>query len=268
MVKSNKTRNKKTRNKKTRNKKTRNKKKKTRESMRDKLLKKSKEEYIKNKPIAKNFIILMKKIIKDMKKMNIEASLFGLMYKLKSQKSLADKYSRIMKRQNVTLNEATKLVKDGIRFTIVFPKEKYVDGVLNVWSQLLKNDFNSITRKGKDEIRWDVGDGYQGINTLISNDNDTSIEIQFHTKNSIKYKDKLLHPLYEKLRKNCDEKLSLKEMEEKLKKSNINPKCISYKKDLIRAEKKIPIPERIKKCKSLKKKNNRINDLKSCQFIT
>lgn len=239
--------------------------KKTKNNLKHKILKKAEEEYIKNKPISENITKLLKNIIKDMKKMNINVSLFGLKYKLKTQKSLADKYSRIMKREKITLNKAAKLVKDGIRFTLVFSKEKYVDGVLSLWSQLEKHNFKSITRNNKGEVRWDVGDGYQGINTLITNNTDIPIEIQFHTKESIKNKDKILHPLYEKLRKNCDEKLSLKEMEDKLKKSNINPKCITYKKQLIDAEKKIPIPNKIKKCKSIKKKkNNRIKDLKGC----
>jgi len=239
-------------------------KKKTKNNLKYKLLKKAKEEYEKNKPLSVNITKLLKNIIKDMKKMNINASLFGLKYKLKTQKSLADKYSRIMKRNKITLNEAAKLVKDGVRFTIVFPKERYVEGVLSLWTQLKGKYFKSITRKDKDEIRWDIGDGYQGINSLITNDNNIPIEIQFHTKESIKYKDKLLHPLYEKLRIHCDEKLSLKEMEDKLKKSNINPKCISYKKQLIEAEKKIPIPKKLKKCKSIQKNFNRIEDLKDC----
>ena len=239
-------------------------KKKTKNNFKYKLLKKAKEEYMKNKPISENITKLLKNIIKDMKKINIEVRLFGLKYKLKTIESLADKYSRIMKREKITLNKAVKSVKDGIRFTLVFPTEKYVDGVINLWTQLKKHNFKSITRENKDEIRWDIGDGYQGINTLITNTNNIPIEIQFHTEESIKYKDKLLHPIYEKLRKICDEKLSLKEMEDKLKKSDINPKCITYKKELIKAEKKIPIPKKIKKCKSIKKKSNRIKDLKDC----
>lgn len=236
-------------------------KKKTKNNLKYKLLKKAKEEYEKNKPLSVNITKILKNIIKDM---DINANLYGLKYKLKTEKSLADKYSRIMKRNKITLNEAAKLVKDGIRFTIVFPNERYVDGVVSLWAQLKEKGFKSITRKDKDEIRWDIGDGYQGINSLITNDNNIPIEMQFHTKESIKYKDKLLHPLYEKLKINCDEKLSLKEMEDQLKKSNINPKCISYKKQLIEAENKIPIPKKLKKCKSIQKKFNRIEDLKDC----
>ena len=241
-----------------------NQKKRTKKKLKYKLIKKAREEYIKNKPISENITKLLKKIIKDMKKINIEVRLFGLKYKLKTIESLADKYSRIMKREKVTLNKAVKSVKDGIRFTMVFPTEKYVDGVINLWTQLKKYNFKSITRANKDEVRWDIGDGYQGINTLITGNSGVPVEIQFHTEESIKYKDKSLHPIYEKLRKNCDEKLSLKEMEDKLKKSDINPKCITYKKELINTEKKIPIPKKIKKCKSIRKKFNRIEDLKDC----
>jgi len=214
-----------------------------------------------NKPIATKLTVILRNIVKDLRKMGIKCKLQGLKYKLKTVSSLQDKYSRIMERENIGITKAIKKVKDGVRFSVVFDKEQYVMGVLKLWDKLSEYGYESITRPTKSEIRWIIGDGYQGINMIIAQKGreGVPIEIQFHTKESIKEKEKM-HPLYEKLRKECDEKLSL----EQFKALDPQSKCVLYKEQLIKAEKKIPIPKKLKKCKTLKKANNRIKDLEYC----
>lgn len=220
------------------------------------------ETYARNKPIATKLTVILRNIVKDLRKMGIKCKLQGLKYKLKTVSSLQDKYSRIMKRENIGITKAKKKVKDGVRFSVVFDKEQYVMGVLKLWDKLSEYGYESITRPTKSEIRWIVGDGYQGINMIIAQNGQggVPIEIQFHTKESIKAKDTKLHTLYEKLRKECDEKLSL----EQFKALDPQSKCVLYKEQLIKEEKKIPIPKKLKKCKTLKKANNRIEDLEDC----
>ena len=226
----------------------------------------AKKEYDKNKPVSIDMMNILKSALKSIQKKGIQGKLYGLKYKLKTKASLADKYIRISNRTGASIKEASTQVKDGIRFTVIFDKTQYVDGVLSLWHIFKKKGYLSVTRLDKDEVRWSVGDGYQGINTLISKRKNLPIEIQFHTKKSIQIKENKLHPVYEKLRKECDEKITLQEYkkDKQRKKSKYKRKCYHYKKKLVEIEKQIPIPKKIKKCKTLKKKGNRIQDLESC----
>lgn len=82
-----------------------------------------------------------------------------------------------------------------------------------VWIDLiLKGNYNII----KIGNTWQDGSVYKGINTVIEK-NDVKIEMQYHTRESFKLKNGILHKLYEEYRDiNTSEKRK-KELQKQMK---------------------------------------------------
>ena len=173
--------------------------------------------YIKNK--EKIITPLLKKIIHP----NI---FFNLKNKFKKFKSLKKKF---IKRCYVdSINNTIKNINiwDILRYTIILPFESYTEDVKNIINNIEKSIFKLILFKNY----WDSDDDYSGINSrfTIPSMKNIEIEIQFHTKDSIKVKEDI-HKIYH---------------EYKDPKTPYKIKCKLYN-NMLEYFKKLPIPKNI-----------------------
>ena len=183
-----------------------------------------------------------------------------LKHMYKTPKSLSRKLVSRLKKQiwHKNLNTKQQLRKelnliasdigDYLRFTFIIASNIYVKKTIFIHNEIIKRFNAKIFKPKKNEVRWDLGDGYQGSQTvyLIKG---IPVEIQYHTTASFTAKKTQLHPLYEIKRKNCDIFFS----------DNF---CSTLDDELILAEKNIPIPIHMN-CKT-----GKINDmLQPCHRI-
>lgn len=137
--------------------------------------------------------------ITDRVRQNAEAMggrLEGLDNRLKARNSYARKIHTDAAEKGISLEEAGKNIKDGIRYTTVLPPERYSQGVRNY---LL--DLQAQGTEFKSKVRWTKPDTYHGVNVFVK-DRATGkwYEMQFHTEGSLKTKNKV-HAIYEKERR-------------------------------------------------------------------
>ena len=193
---------------------------------------------------ATQIINLSKTVIKDIKKLmeSLQSKLTKLSdnyskFMIKSHSSLSDKIYKRLKYDKLPIATIKKNLGDYIRFTFIINERKYKDEVMRIIKDLyIHGGMCSPLKPDKKVIMWDLGDYYQGINTVYKCNkfNNIPIEIQFHTKSSINTKESKLHPLYEIYRKKC-------KTEEKKKKK----KCKTLSKQMLEYEKSIIIPKGI-----------------------
>jgi hypothetical protein len=116
-------------------------------------------------------------------------------FALKSADRFKEKLARLITRYpDQPVAELAATIHDGIRYTLLFPAERYTEGVAEA-TRLLGN---LEQRKPS----W-AGDDYRGVNCRCS-DGATEFEVQFHTLESWEAKQKT-HDIYEKL---CDQETS------------------------------------------------------------
>jgi len=108
----------------------------------------------------------------------------GLEHKFKLLPRVVDKLQR---------QPGTQVPRDLLRYTMVFPDEHYVCSCYNVYEDL-QQKYKTYPEWIKQ--RWDVGDGYQGINTSWELPSGAAFELQMHTKASFNAKEKV-HRTYE-----------------------------------------------------------------------
>lgn len=127
----------------------------------------------------------------------------GLKYRLKDKESLVRKM-KLELNQNRTWNVnniTTKNINDSLRYTIELSEKNYANGVKKVLADLKKQDYKvnmvknywNPAKKGKGV--------YKGINSVVTDPTGKKIELQFHTKQSLHVKEKVSHPIYQKIRK-------------------------------------------------------------------
>jgi len=123
-------------------------------------------------------------------------------------------------------------IGDYLRFTYIIDKDNYVSEVVRIVQTLKKKEFECLKFKPeKKDNRWELGDYYQGINTVYKCRDLPPIEIQFHTPDSIHIKEDKIHPIYEEWRKiPC-----------KSRQKNIID-CERWEDDMLEYEKQILIP--------------------------
>lgn len=112
--------------------------------------------------------------------------------KLKDPISLSRKLLNIQKTDNLTLDEATFKLKDGLRYTYVIESDKYTNTTRNIIDSLNKQGYNTYTLKNT----WNK-EGYKGINATFIDNSGNKFEIQFHTEESFVEKTSLTHDVYE-----------------------------------------------------------------------
>jgi hypothetical protein len=121
--------------------------------------------------------------------------LAGLQHMLKGEDRLKEKVADALQAPGVTVREALDLVPDAVRFTLVYPTERYADGVLADVERLKAEGFELIKLKNL----WHA-DQYKGVNSQWRRpDTGLRLEMQFHTAESREAKE-LTHEAYERIR--------------------------------------------------------------------
>jgi hypothetical protein len=122
--------------------------------------------------------------------------LAGLEHRLKGQERLTEKVERWLSAQpDLRVDDAFKLVKDAIRYTFVYSKERYAEGVYADSNRLESAGFEPVDRQNS----WKE-DQYKGINGRWREPGSGILfEVQFHTQESVDAKE-VTHPAYERIR--------------------------------------------------------------------
>lgn len=111
----------------------------------------------------------------------------GFQYRLKTEESIARK----LKAKNKTS------ISDSLRYTIVLPDDLYAVQVQFILDAMKAKGYKEVSV----ENYWGPGDDYQGINTnFVVPGSDIVMELQFHTSNSLRLKEEVVHVLYEQFR--------------------------------------------------------------------
>jgi hypothetical protein len=124
-----------------------------------------------------------------------ERHLAGLDNMLKGEDRLKEKIADYMRAPGVTVREALEMVPDAVRFTLMYPMDRYADGVRADVDRLKAEGFELIKLKNL----W-AGDQYRGINSQWGRaETGLRFEMQFHTPESLEAKE-LTHKAYERIR--------------------------------------------------------------------
>jgi hypothetical protein len=121
--------------------------------------------------------------------------LVGLEHCLKGKDRLTEKVSEAMQFKGLSAGDAFAEVKDAIRYTFVYPEERYAAGILADCHRLTDAGFERYDRRNS----WSEGE-YKGVNSRWREPASGQIfEVQFHTQASFEVKQET-HWAYEKLR--------------------------------------------------------------------
>jgi hypothetical protein len=131
----------------------------------------------------------------------------SLEQRLKSTDSLARKIDADAEKDHGGDREkAANAISDAVRYTLNFEGQNYTDSLETTIDNLGKTGWKVESVKNF----WKAGDPYDGTNIKLSKDG-VKVELQLHTKESHRVKEKDLHDDYEKYResKNNTERRSL-----------------------------------------------------------
>jgi hypothetical protein len=121
--------------------------------------------------------------------------LVGFEHRLKGKDRLTEKVIEAIEERGHSVEAALGMVKDAIRFTFVYPDDRYSDGVYADCERLKNVGFEPFDRKNS----WD-GLEYKGVNGRWRVPGVGQIfEVQFHTQQSLDAKEET-HGAYERLR--------------------------------------------------------------------
>jgi len=135
--------------------------------------------------------------------------LVGFEYRLKDPDRLKEKVADDIRYKGRTPEEALGNVKDAIRFTFVYPEERYSAGVLADCERLQASGFERFDRVNS----WPE-EQYKGINSRWrESDSGRLFEVQFHTRASFEAK-QLTHGAYERLRSPVTSDVEREELED------------------------------------------------------
>lgn len=135
------------------------------------------------------------------------ASLKGEQYSMKGASSIVAKSieDSIKESTASAVLDAVEKISDGVRYTIMLPKDTYTDGV----NGFLRYFGQSGWQNTKFANNWKepLGSGYRGVNTkwkvsLTINDAPATeiVEVQFHTEESYHAKEEGTHQIKEEIR--------------------------------------------------------------------
>jgi hypothetical protein len=124
-----------------------------------------------------------------------DRALVGLENRLKGKDRLTEKITEAIEERGHTVDEAFGLVKDAIRYTFVYPDDRYTEGVYADCKRLEDAGFERYDRRNS----WEQAE-YKGINSRWQVPGNGQIfEVQFHTQASLNAKEET-HWAYERLR--------------------------------------------------------------------
>ena len=176
------------------------------------------KDLVKQEPLITNDI---KRIIGES-----DGHLEGLEFRLKSKESLFRKIEKdyIDSDGELSRIEIFKKMNDIIRYTTILDFDSFTEDYNRIKDLILKENYNII----KIGNTWKDGNVYKGINTVIEKNN-VKIEMQYHTKESFKLKNGILHKLYEEYRDINTSGKRKKELQQQMKKLSLdirNPKGV------------------------------------------
>ena len=123
--------------------------------------------------------------------------LAGLEYRLKGEDRLKEKVAeRLQLRPELSPSQVLSAVPDAVRYTFVYPEERYAAGVCADLTRLRADGFELA-----DPLKnsW-MDEQYKGINSRWREPESGQVfELQFHTRASLEAKE-LTHPAYERIR--------------------------------------------------------------------
>lgn len=128
----------------------------------------------------------------------------GLSHRLKAQPSLARKINDDMKEKGLDARGAAAGISDAVRYTHVVDTGHYNAAVRNMLSDLEGKGFGLRTKN-----YWQEGDDYQGINVKLRHTSGMEIEVQFHTPESMEWKE-VNHKIYKRFRVSQDARERMK----------------------------------------------------------
>lgn len=134
------------------------------------------------------------KVLKDIVA-DADGKLEGLDFRLKSLSSLSRKIESDALTDNISLIEASKKIKDVLRYTTVFEPNHFEAGYNQMKKQLIEQGFEVEKVKNT----WLSNGPYKGVNTFLEKDG-LVFEMQYHTQESFGLKNGPLHELYENYR--------------------------------------------------------------------
>ncbi|MGX7415669.1 hypothetical protein ACWOFH_07555 [Aerococcus christensenii] len=143
------------------------------------------------KPVEKRVTADLKAIAKKN-----DSQLSGLEYRLKTVDSLARKIVLDSKEKGIGLEEASELIHDKLRYTMLKGPKAFTDNYFKTVEALNIKGYTMVRVKNT----FKKGAVYKGINTLVKEPSGEVFELQFHTPQSAKIKENELHKLYEEQR--------------------------------------------------------------------
>jgi hypothetical protein len=124
----------------------------------------------------------------------------GLEYRLKPRASIVSKIKRMRETKPLaTDEERAAMVTDLIRYTATFKSDGYNQGVERTLGALQAKGFKQTEWKNY----WGGNDDYDGLHVIMAGPGGASVELQFHTPESLETKGNL-HPLFEQFRESKD----------------------------------------------------------------
>lgn len=141
------------------------------------------------------------KVLTNIANSNAGVKMEGLPFRIKSSKSMLRKMRKELDDNPKWLlrDLAEEDVNDILRYTMLVDEGKYTAITSNTLTTLVDQGHEVLLVKNY----WGKP-GYKGINTVLRNPQGTKYELQFHTPRSIEVKEKISHPLYEKIRASKD----------------------------------------------------------------
>jgi hypothetical protein len=141
------------------------------------------------------------RVLKNIADANAGVKMEGLAFRIKSSKSMLRKMRKELDDNPKWLLKdlADEDVNDILRYTMLVDEAKYTGITSNTLTTLVDQGHEVLLVKNY----WD-SPGYKGINTVLRNPQGAKYELQFHTPKSIHVKEKISHPLYEKIRASKD----------------------------------------------------------------
>lgn len=122
--------------------------------------------------------------------------MFGYAHVLKAQDKIAEKIGRKMVEDGSDFDEASKSIKDSVRYTVHFSENEFGDRAQSVIDELRAENPDV---KVKNTWPPEAGIPYKGVNVQVTNPDGLQYEVQFHTAASQVVKDRM-HLLFEEQR--------------------------------------------------------------------
>jgi hypothetical protein len=129
----------------------------------------------------------------------------GLAFRVKSEDSLSRKIfgeiqQGIRKGKPITYEEAVGEMRDTVRYTYTMDESSYASTTVKILEDLKGKGYTADVKN-----YWKKDNTYKGVNVALKNSDGVPVELQFHTPESLRIKEGILHEIYERQRVLTDE---------------------------------------------------------------